>query len=185
MLNGKIRDMIQARFGREVKYSQDCEALSENIYEVTSQRLGVTTLKRMFGFTSAAVMPRESTMDIIACYLGYEGGYRALASALGPDTEISMFEHIDTIDLAELSVGTRLQVTYYPDRRIIMTYLGCSQFEIDTSNGSKLAKNDIITIANLSVGFDLLVSKVIRNGVDLGSYRAAKSGGLISIDLID
>ena len=185
MLDSKILDMIQARFGREIKYSQDCEALSEGIYQATGQRLGVTTLKRMFGFTSADVVPRGSTMDIVARYVGCEGGFSELAASVGPDSDISMFEHVGSLDLAALPVGTHLQVTYRPNRRIVMSYLGQSQFKINESHGSKLMKNDIITVSNLTIGFDLLVTKVLRQGVEMGSYRAAKGGGLTSVELID
>lgn len=177
--------MIAERFGREIRYSQDCEALSEDVFARTGERLGVSTLKRMFGFTAAVVEARPSTMDIIAQYLGYGNGYKELAADLDDDASISAFDNIDTVDLSSIGIGTRIILTYSPNRRIAMTYEGEGWFEINESENSKLISGDIIRVANLTVGFELLATNVIREGRSLGAYRAAKNGGLTAIEIID
>ena len=163
MLSKPLQDMIAARFGREVRYSQDCEDLAEDIFARTGERLGVSTLKRMFGFTGAMVAPRPSTMDIIAQYLGYANGYKDLTADLDDDSAISAFDALDTVDIANLSTGTRILITYQPNRKIIMSYVGEGRFQIDGSVNSKLIAGDIIKVANLTVGFELLAADVIRD----------------------
>ena len=185
MLSERIKDMIAERFGREIRYSQDCEALSEDIFSRTGERLGVSTLKRMFGFTAAVVEARPSTMDIIAQYLGYGNGYKGLSADLGNDSAISAFDTLDAVDITSLGVDTRILLTYSPKRRIVMTYKGEGWFAINESENSKLVAGDIIRVANLTVGFELHAADVIRDGRSLGAYRAAKSGGLTTIDIID
>lgn len=185
MLSERLQHKIAERFGREIRYSQDCEALSEDIFARTGERLGVSTLKRMFGFTAAVVEARPSTMDIIAQYLGYGNGYKELAADLGDDSAISAFDTLDTIDIASLGIGTRILLTYCPKRRIALNYKGEGWFDVVESENSKLNVGDIIRVVNLTVGFELLAAEVIREGRSLGAYRAAKNGGLTAIDMID
>lgn len=185
MLSERIKDMIAERFGREIRYSQDCEALSEDIFARTGEHLGLSTLKRMFGFTTAVVSARPSTMDIIAQYLGYSNGYKELAADLGNDPAISAFDTLDTVDISSLDAGNRILLTYSPKRRIVMTYKGEGWFAINESANSKLIKGDIIRVANLTVGFELIAADVIRDGRSLGAYRAAKNGGLTIIEIVD
>ncbi len=175
--------MIQSRFGQEIRYSQDCEALSEAIFEATGQRLGTTTLKRMYGFTTMKVKPRASTMDILAQYLGYGGDIRAIA-ALADDTRISEFTDVEGISFDRLEEGSCLRIGYSPDRIILMTYLGEQRFIINESKNSKLAKDDIIKVAAINKGFEFIASQVIRNGIDLGAYISAKEGGITEIRVL-
>ncbi|MDE5812605.1 MAG: hypothetical protein K2H61_09930, partial [Muribaculaceae bacterium] len=73
---------------------------------------------------------------------------------------------------------------YDPDRSLLMTYLGASEFMINESRNIKLRKGDRIKMTHLVVGQEMLVSNVVRDGNSLGGYRAAKDGGLTSIELI-
>lgn len=69
MISEQLRKKLEARFGKAIRYSQECEALSESIYEETGERLSTTTLKRLLGFTTMRVAPRASTLDILAEYI--------------------------------------------------------------------------------------------------------------------
>lgn len=182
-LSKEFKKKVEERFGRELKYSQDCEALAQSILEVTKERLGVTTIKRLFGFAGETVAPRASTMDIIAQYLGYDD-MADMTSCLGESPDISMFTPVDEIDVISLDHGTQLQITYNPGRLIIMTYLGECRFIVNESQGGKLRKGDILRITQLAKGFEMLVTDVIRDDMSLGAYHAAKDGGLTSIEVI-
>lgn len=182
MLDKDIIAKIEERHGRKLVYSNDCEALSEHIFDVTGERLSIATLKRMFGFVGLKVEPRKSTMDIIAQYVGYPS-YELLMSDMGHDTEISEFSYVDEIVSDDLNEGSQIQITYEPGRLLVMTYLGEGYFIINESYHSKLQKGDKVRITHFTKGFELLVSAVIRDGKDLGPYQGAKVGGLSSIEI--
>lgn len=182
MLNQEIIKKIEEKFGKKLQYSNDCEALSEAIVEQTGQRISVATLKRMAGFASKQCHPHLSTMDILAQYLGYPN-YELLAKDIDEDTEISDFAWVEELESKTLKEGTQLQITYDPGRVVVLTYLGNDMFIVNESYKSKLQQGDKVTISHFTKGFELLVSEVVRNGESLGSYQAAKSGGLTSIEL--
>lgn len=183
MLNGKIREKIEEKHGQKMQYSQDCEALSESIFQATGERLSLATLKRLFGFVGLQVAPRQSTMDIIAQYVGYPN-YKLLAKEIGDDTEISDFTPVDEVVASATPEGTMVQITYDPGRVIVLTYLGDGWFIVNESIKSKLQQGDKIKVSHLTKGFKLKVSEVIRDGRDLGSYTGAKEGGLTSVEII-
>lgn len=176
--------MIEARFGREIRSSSDCEAFAASVFEVTHQHLGNTSAKRLFGFTGEKnVTHRSSTMDVLAKYLGYND-MRCLTDHLGEGYDISKFEEIEEIDFGNLEKGTQVRITYDPNRVLSLTYLGDNIFFVDDSQRSKLRQGDQLHITQIAKGFELLISDVVRDGRSLGSYHAAKDGGLTSVEIV-
>lgn len=80
----EILRRIRAMVGLDMSRSADYDVLSQAIRDRTKENLGVNTLKRLFGFKTDKVVPRLSTMDIIAQYLGYED-YETQIKELGED----------------------------------------------------------------------------------------------------
>lgn len=183
MINDNIRQMILEKFNSPLTYPQQCEALAMAIKEATGQTLGTTTLKRMMGFVSGPASPRPSSLDIIAQYLGYPD-YSLLAKDLGEDAEISDFRAVESIDSADLEPGEQIQITYSPNRVLVLTYIGENKYVVNESHGSKILKGDKLMVAGFYVGFELLVSDVERGGRHLGSYQAAKQGGLTGVEIV-
>lgn len=182
-LSKELIRKVEARLGRPLKYSSDCELLAQAIEDITGERLGVTTVKRLFGFAGEQTEPRGTTMDIIAQYLGY-ADMKDMASKLGNQSDISMFTPVDDLNIEYLDEGTQIQVTYDPDRVIVMTYIGNFRFIVNESINSKLRKGDKIHLTQLAREFEMLVLDVVRDGNSLGPYHSAKNGGLTSIEII-
>ena len=176
-----LKQKIEEEFGEKILYSRQCEALAEAILEKTGQRLSLVTLKRLLGFTSAEVMPRLSTLDIIASYCGYDD-YESLKGALMDSSLVSDFKFTEIVEAKNLEKGSQIILRYDPDRMIHLEYLGDSFFIVKESLNSKLLIGDKVKIQSFNKGFELIASEVIREGVNLGSYIAAKQGGITSIE---
>lgn len=185
MLPKEVLKKMEKEFGMEIKYPQQTEALAEAIFEKTGERLGTSTLKRIFGIVEQKICPRTTTLDIIGKYLDYDN-YQSLCADLNleGDSHISAFTPIESLEVEELEEGSQIQVTYNPGRVIIMSYLGDFKFIVNTSEKSKLIKGDVVKISQLAIGYDLRVSEVIRNGENLGGYVGAKQNGLTSIEIL-
>lgn len=183
MLNEKIIQLINRKFNTAIKYSQQCEVLALDIKEATGQSISTTTLKRMLGFVNGPAHSRQSSLDIIAQYLGYPD-YKSLTLDLGEISYISEFTPIENISSEDLEPGEQIKITYDPNRTILLSYLGYNLYRIDESYMSKLLKDDKLLISGFYIGFELLISDVERSGKHLGSYIAAKQGGLTSIEIL-
>lgn len=112
---GRLREKV----GLGMTRSADYEVLSQAIKDTTGENLGVNTLKRLFGFKIDKVLPRLSTMDIIARYLGCED-YESLIKEIGEDADISLFTPIDCIEVHDLEKGTQIRVAYDPNRVFLL-----------------------------------------------------------------
>ena len=122
-------------------------------------------------------------LDIIARWLGYEN-YRTLLREIGELDFSSEFTSLDSIDVIDLDEYTQIEVKYEPSRVILMTYLGGGIFLVNESKNSKLLKGDRLRLSHIVLGQEMMVREVIRDGKNLGGYRAGKDGGLTSLEII-
>lgn len=182
--DNEILKRLREKVGLSMTKSADFDVLSQAIRDNTSENLGVNTLKRLFGFKTEKVVPRLSTMDIIAQYLGCSD-YESLLKELGEDADISLFTPVDCLEVQELAKGSQIQLSYDPNRIFFLTYIGDFQFIVNEVEGShNILKGDILTITQLAVGHRFVCSHVMRDGVDLGAYESAKFKGLKSVGVI-
>ena len=154
-----VTTLLKQKSGHDLRLSADCEYLALDIESVTGEHIGVNTLKRLLGFIDDEREPRISTLDVIARYLGFKS-----------------WEELHIYD--DKTVGQQIQISYLPDRRLIIEYQGNNTFFILSSQNSKLQDGDQITITHIVSGYPLLVSQVIRNGQSLGSFTAGKAQGI-------
>ena len=184
MLSKEIIKKIEKKFKCEIKYAGQCDALAQAIFDQTKTTIGVTTLKRLLGFAADERRPHVSTLDVIARYIDYPS-FKLLTKDLGEDCDISMYQPVESLDNKGLAVGTQVQITYDPQRLILMTYLGDDQFIVNESKNSKLLKGDILEIVQMIIGTPFFCKEVIRDNKSLGNYLGAKQNGLTSIELVN
>lgn len=175
-----LKKRIEEKFGSEVKYSFECDSLQKSIREETGQILSLTTLKRIMGFVSNPHLPRRSTLDILAQYIGFPD-FTVFEKETFPGNHSSEFTSMESVDCSQLKSGDTILIRYNPDRRMKLIYEGDGWFEVAESINGKLKPGDRLKISQIVIGFRLFVSDVVRAGKSLGSYIGAKQGGIISI----
>ena len=175
-----LKNKIEERFGTEISYSFQCIPLNRSIFEATGENLSLSTLKRLMGLVSNPHLPRRSTLDIIARYVGYSDFKDFERDVLGADLT-SEFISIESIESDNLAPDTELILRYNPDRKLKLKYIGNGTFLVLISQNSKLNEGDILKISQLVRGFELYVGEVVRDGRSLGSYIGAKQGGIIEL----
>ena len=180
-LPAEIRAEIERVFGQSLKYPADCQRLALSIRNSINETIGVTTLKRLFGFVSDVNEPRAYTLDILAKYCGY-GDYEEMKRGVAGQGD-SDFEKEPDINASSLAPGSVVGFEYLPDRKVRLRYLGDSKFEVLESQNGSLKARDIVSVANFIENSPLVVSSVMRNGVDLGRYTAGKVSGIFSLYL--
>ena len=68
----RLRKTIETQAEREMRTPKDFDFLSERVFEKVHQTVSPTTLKRMWGYLSEAVVPRISTLNIMSQFVGYD-----------------------------------------------------------------------------------------------------------------
>lgn len=183
MLSKITRQEIESRFGKEIRYPADCEALAGHISMITKQRVSTSTLKRMLGFVKGIKEPRLFTMDVIAQYLGFQNWDSYLEKFT--DIENSEFINLNQVDVSKLKPLCKVEFHYEPQRKVVMLYKGDFIFEVLDVANSKLMKADLLKIFHIIKYYPLFVYSLVRNGQDMGPFKAGKISGVTEIKVIE
>ena len=177
-----IVQLLKEKSGSDLRLPSDCEYLSLDIESKTGVRIGATTLKRLVGFAQDEREPHTSTLDAIARYLGY-AHWAELAKV--EDKGNSCFDSSDEeIRSDDLQPDTYVEITYLPDRKVRMQYLGNHRYRVVESQNSKLQTDDEVDILNFVLHHPLLMLNVWREGESLGQFTAGRVSGLSSIKVL-
>ena len=177
-----IIQLLKEKSGNELRIPSDCEYLSLDIESKTGIRIGATTLKRLLGFAQDERVPHAGTLDAIARYLGF-AHWEELSKI--EDKGNSDFDAPEEeIRSADLQLGVNIEMTYLPDRKVRMQYLGNQGYRIVESENSKLLVGDEVEVQNFVLHHPLLVLNVWRDGESLGQFTAGRVSGLSSVKIV-
>jgi len=156
-----------------VSTPNDFEWLSGIIFQQLRTSVSVSTLKRLWGYAGQEANPRRNTLDILAKFVGYKN-YEAFESAFNDNNEPqSQMFLADAISAEDLDDGDRLQLTWLPDRRCVVTHLGNGRFRVDEAENSKLSVGDTFE-CHLFINHEpLFLDKVIRQNQQSPLYYVA------------
>ncbi len=174
-----IVQLLKRKSGNELRQPSDCEILSLDIEGKTGVRIGATTLKRLLGFAQDERTPHTSTLDALARYLGYAHWDELSKVEDNGNSDFDTPE--DELRSADLKHGDNVEITYLPDRRLVLQYLGNCRYRVTDGENSKLQKGDEVEILNFVLHHPLLVVNVWRSGECLGQFTAGRVSGLSSI----
>ena len=177
-----IVQLLKRKSGNELRQPSDCEILSLDIEGKTGVRIGATTLKRLLGFAQDERTPHTSTLDALARYLGYAHWDELSKVEDNGNSDFDAPE--DELRSADLKLGDHVEITYLPDRRLVLQYLGNYRYRVSDGENSKLQKDDEVEILHFVLHHPLLVVNVWRSGECLGQFTAGRVSGLSSIKLL-
>ncbi len=190
ILSTITKQHIEAKLGKCLRYPSDFEQLAYDIERTTKQRISTNTLKRLLGSIESVREPRLFTLDVVAQYLGY-ANWDIYIMSMSKDG-ISEHQSMDTIEthilnevtVKDLSIGTKVEFHYYPDRKIVLEYRDNNKFKVVGSTNSKLKIDDIVEVNNFQLNYPLIINCVFRNGVNVGRFTAGKISGLTFLKIL-
>ena len=182
MLSPVIKEQIELKLGRNIRYHSDLECLCIEIENETKQKVSLNTLKRLFGFISGVSEPRLYTLDTIALYLGFTNWDVYLLSL--DQSGNSGFNSLQEIRIESLPVSSIVEFGYDPDRIVQLKFNGQNQFNVILAKNSKLQENDLVEITHFVLNYPLVILNVLRDGKCMGRFTAGKVGGLTHLKLI-
>ena len=173
--------MLSRRAGYDVATPHGAEQLQKEMEALTGDRLSVNTLKRLVGILPYEGDQRASTLDIVAKYLGFRDAKELQAFVDGKVSDFTMPPNY--IDLPALNPDVTVVMEWAPGRRITMRRLSDGRYILTEAINSKLREGDILDIGVAAEGLPLMAREVMRNGVSLGPYIAAREGGVTKVEI--
>jgi hypothetical protein len=158
--------------------SKGFENLSRDIMSECKEMVSASTLKRLWNYVGDVHEVRESTLDILARYVGFENYQGFLNELKKTSGDNSYFFTREQIKASELSIGDRVQLGWAPNRIVVVEYLGDMKFVVVTSENSKLNVGDTFIMSSFLINTPLYITTLMRKGLEMSPYLAGRNGGL-------
>lgn len=175
-----IQKLIRERIGCDLSRPSQFDALALDIEQRTGERIGVNTLKRLFGLLSE-VKPTESTLQVIARYLGY-GSWRLLCKC-AEDNNSAINAESSALFPPDLPLGSIFSVSYEPQRHLVLRVIEGGLCRVEQVNGGKLMEGDMLDVPMVVADQPFIARRLFRQGNDIGSYTGGIEGGITGIHL--
>lgn len=178
MISKFIREKIEQRFGRPLKYSKQVDDLAGHIAEVCNSTISPSTLRRLLGFVKNTAQPREYSLDILAEYVGHKSWTHLIKSLERSDEE--PVKVIERLKPSQIKNGQTIQINYEPHKQVIIKRTG-KVYKVVVSNEKKLQLNDEVEFRIIELHYPLTFTHVMRLGKSIGSVQVAIVSGITMI----
>ena len=175
-----LREVVEETFGLKPVSPTNFDNLSYQIFSTTGHKVGVSTLKRFWGYVKSPYNATHTTLSVLARYAGYRD-WDSFCSQYKGD-EDSDFSSSRLIVASELSLKCNVNVEWGSEKSLRLIKINQPNiFEVTESKNIKLLPGDILTIDTLIIGERFLARNCRRNGMDLGTYIGARKTGIKAI----
>lgn len=180
----QLRLDVEKRFGSRVCSPSDFELLSLDVWDKTHNNLSSSTLKRLWGYVGSGETVHRTTLTLLTRYLGFADWDDYLSHlACDGGVESHSFPGVG-VRADELNVGDRLLLSWLPNRKCVVRYLGDLCFEVEQQQNSKLRAGDRFETACFLEGQPMYLDRLVRCGMPATSYVAGRKHGLISVEIL-
>lgn len=175
----RLRKDIETAVKHRILTPKDFEFLSESIFGRIRVMISPTTLKRMWGYLDEAVVPRKSTLNILAKFLGYNDwdDYCRRADE-SPECESNPIISRSLDVNGELVAGDEVELTWHPGRICRIRYIGKSKFQVISSENTRLVAGDTFECSFIVDNETLYISNLQHGTDDLTGYVCGKKNGV-------
>ena len=170
---------IDEMMGHRMQTPKDFEQLRDRIYIRQHVLISTSTLKRVWGYLDSKSKPRMTTLNTLAFFLGYTD-YAAFCQSLGDDGQSPsspvVSRHINVRD--ELMENEELTLYWQPGRVCRVRYLGNLQFQVVSSERTRLQAEDYFQCSLIVEGEPLYLTNLLQKGHLATNYVCGKNGGV-------
>ena len=110
----ELKNEVEKTLGRKISSRGDCELLAEDLYAKTGLIISYNTFRRLFGIIEFR-KPRESTLDALSIYIGFQS-YQDFTKRFSEVDTWPMWEHLYVM-LSESNSDEILSYLHYLKRQ--------------------------------------------------------------------
>lgn len=180
----ELKSLVEKRFCHRLCTTNDFESLSALLLTEMKTPISTSTLKRIWQYVNDEHVPRMSTLDILARYVGHADFMAFCKWQKEGAGQSSAFFSAERIVASDLSIGNEVEIGWAPNRLVRLCHKGEGMFEVVNVHESKLMVGDLLPVASFILGEPLSVPYIIRNGENTLPFVAGKNGGLTILSLV-
>lgn len=181
----RLKADVEARLQRGMLSPKDFTYLNEVIVNELNERVSVSTLKRIWGYSSYNSKPSASILSSLCRLVGYRDWQDYLANRENTSRKPSETVMSDKIMVdTDLEVGAHLRLTWMPQRVCDIEYRGNNEFEVLSSVNTGIKPGDLFDCSLIVSGEPLWLSNLRQFGKAPVAYVCGKLGG-IRFEILD
>ncbi|MBD5386996.1 hypothetical protein HDR70_03805 [bacterium] len=178
-----LKSDIEKKLRRTMRTPTDFNYFASQIEAVCNEKISVHTLMRLWGYLESHIKPSVTTLSILSRFLGFmdiEEYKIDLSVRLRGESE---FIASDTVSAEKLDPDDEIIISWDPDRKIKIKYLGNYNFEVISNSNSKLEEGLKFRCLNFSKGLPFVVY-IVDEDEGHKNYIGGKKWGIKSLSLI-
>lgn len=176
-----LREAVARQFCAVPKTPSDFNLLAADIHARTGRTIGVSTLKRLWGYVASTHGVTFTTLSLLCRYIGVADWDAFSANPHAPGADSGFLPDM-LVDTANLHIGTEVSLTWLPDKSCVIGKIAHPNvFIVTESRNVKLLEADRLEIDTLCVGQPLVVKNCRRGSQNLGTYIGARPSGILTL----
>ncbi len=181
-----LKTLVEESIKRKIKTSSDFIYLAEAINSRLHDSLGISTLKRIWGYVEGYRSIRESSLDVLCRFVGYPDYHSFISDfCCNKEFESSQILLEKYLCSADLSLCDVVEIQWNPDRICYLAYLGDDKFEVISSKNSKLSIGDTFKCKTFYLNRSLILEDFVHENEPACKFVVGNRGGLSVIRVID
>ena len=183
-------DAMEDAMGITCVTASHFEIMSQHILNHSGEYLSPTTLKRIWGYLKEDTRTRTTSLSIISRSLGFKDWNDFLKRNETANDEKTLSGSNPAIGktievVKDLKLGDRIMLFWYPGRECLVRYLGGIDFEVESSQKTRLQPGDIFSTHLFVAGHPLYLSNLRRKNCQPVAYICGRVHGGISFKKLD
>ncbi len=178
-----LRSRVEEVFGQPLQTHNSFIALADVVEASHREHLSESTLERLWGYsTRNTCFVSVRTLDVLSRFVG-ASSWKSYCAALKASSPVESEEFSgESVLSTRLVPGSRLQLGWFPDRLVTVSYIGCNRFVVEESLNSSLQPGDSFECLQIQPGRPLYLDRFRRAGSASESrYVAGERHGLTSV----
>lgn len=180
-----LRSLVEKSAGCKAKTSNDFIYLSGAIQGRTNHHLSVSTLKRIWGYIEGYRSIRQSTLNILAIFVGYPD-YETFVSDYCDSQAVRSSHRVMTLSLSsdQIPQGAHVAIEWNPNRRLVLLHHGLGRHSVIESLNSKVVVGDSFTLHSFIIGQPMVLTNFVHLDQDPCLFVIGNKGGLTHIQIL-
>ena len=173
-----LKAAIEAKMGKRLSTPADFTDLVAAIERETGEHVGITTVKRLWGYIGNDSRMREGTLSVFARFVGYADWTAFCVDVREQGGTDSSFLTEKQVSASSLAVGDCVEFGWLPDRYCLVRHAGDGSFVVEKAVNCKLHVGDTFRAQLFCLGHPLYVADLVQTDGRHASYVAGERNGL-------
>jgi len=181
----ELKNLVEQRYGKVLGTSTDFDEFSLYLQRKQNHSVSSSTLKRIWGYVGDIHKHRIATLDQLSQYIGY-ASFHDFTVWLKTSTKYnSSFFNANQLVSSELKPGATVVIGWNPNRIVRLRHIGGSEYEVISSDNSKLCAGDRFVTGCFIKEQPLFLPYIERGETRTAPFVAGRNGGLTVMNVID